>query len=304
MQSTNFLSGLTSELAKRSIGTLFTPAFAFWTGGGTVIWQVWGENISIVTWFEKLSDVLQVSVLILLSVGIAMSGSLVQRFDRWALRSIEGYWPSFLNPLRRWLINRKNRVSKQLETRWQTLKIKEDKRATTPEESAELSKIELRQSQVPTNPSQRMPTRLGNILKAAELSPQTRYGLNSILCWPRLWMVLPELARQDISAARAELDDAARAWLWSNLFCFWALLAPFSNPFYKVIWPLPLGLLLATFSYRWALSATETYASLFQSAYDLYRFNLYEALRLDIPKSPEEEVTLTEKLNRYLMRGY
>jgi len=36
-----------------------------------------------------------------------------------------------------------------------------------------------------------MPARLRSILRAAESYPPRRCGLNLIVCWPRLWLVLP-----------------------------------------------------------------------------------------------------------------
>jgi len=66
-----------------------------------------------------------------------------------------------------------------------------------------------------------MPTRLGNLLRAAERKPLEKYGLDAILCWSRLWMLLPDAVKKDLQESRADLNNAARVWLWSLLFCGW-----------------------------------------------------------------------------------
>jgi hypothetical protein len=66
-----------------------------------------------------------------------------------------------------------------------------------------------------------MPTRLGNLLRAAERKPLEKYGLDAIICWSRLWMLLPDAVKKDLQESRADLNNAARVWLWSLLFCGW-----------------------------------------------------------------------------------
>ena len=70
-----------------------------------------------------------------------------------------------------------------------------------------------------------MPTRLGNLLKAAELRPLSKYGLDSVICWPRIWLLLPESAKTELVNARADLDTGARIWSWSILFLVWIIWA-------------------------------------------------------------------------------
>jgi len=44
----------------------------------------------------------------------------------------------------------------------------------------------------PAESDRHMPTKLGNILRAAELRSKDKYGLDAVICWPRLWLLLPD----------------------------------------------------------------------------------------------------------------
>ena len=114
-----------------------------------------------------------------------------------------------------------------------------------------------------------MPTRAGNILRAAETRPRDRYGLETVLCWPRLWLVLPDDARQEVISARSALYLAVQAWLAGIVFCVWVFWA---------WWAVPLGLAVAIgVYYLRILGASETYGDLIGSCYDVHRSKLYEA---------------------------
>ena len=75
-----------------------------------------------------------------------------------------------------------------------------------------------------------MPTRIGNILRAAETRPYDHYGLEAVIVWPRLWLVLPDSARQELSTARASLDSSVAAVIWALGFCAFAPLAWWAAP--------------------------------------------------------------------------
>lgn len=143
---------------------------------------------------------------------------------------------------------------------------------------------------------QLMPTRLGNLLRAAERKPLEKYGLDAVICWPRLWLLLPDAAKKDLQDARADLNAAARVWLWSLLFMLWTLLGAW--------WAVPVGLLSMAFAYYgWLLNAAATYADLLESAFDLYRPLLYRLLRWPLPSNPQEERQWGKALTIYLWRG-
>lgn len=68
--------------------------------------------------------------------------------------------------------------------------------------------------QFPSQPNRLMPTKLGNILRAAESRPYDKYGLDAVICWSRLWLLLPDGVKKELQEARSNLNTAARFWLW------------------------------------------------------------------------------------------
>jgi len=126
-----------------------------------------------------------------------------------------------------------------------------------------------------------MPTRLGDILRAAEHRPLSAYGLDAVICWGALWLTLPEFTRTEVSGARTALDSAVRGWLWGALFLVWT---PVS------LWALLVGLLIPLLSYRFGiLPRAATFGEMIGLAFDLHRMGLYDALHIPRPTTPEEE---------------
>lgn len=58
----------------------------------------------------------------------------------------------------------------------------------------------------PTRPGEVMPTRVGNILKNAELYPEIRYGIDAVVVWPRLHPLLPSGVSTALGAVKADLE--------------------------------------------------------------------------------------------------
>lgn len=148
--------------------------------------------------------------------------------------------------------------------------------------------------QFPLDEADLLPTRVGNILRAAERRPYYRYGLDAIVCWPRLWLLLPEAVKQDLQAAQTELNNAVRLVFWSGLFCMWEIWA---------WWAIPIGVIAAWFAYGWAIEAASVYGALIEATFDLHRSLLYQALNWQRPDDPEEERRVGNQLTDYLWRG-
>jgi hypothetical protein len=126
-----------------------------------------------------------------------------------------------------------------------------------------------------------MPTRLGDILRAAEGRPADKYGLDAIVCWYSLWLLLPSDARAELIQTRAAVDGAARTWIWGAGIIIWT---PWTW------WALPIAAATSALAYyRGMLPAAAVFGELIGSTFDLYRFRLYDALHLPRPSTPRAE---------------
>ncbi|MEU0338594.1 hypothetical protein ABZ092_06320 [Streptomyces bobili] len=150
-----------------------------------------------------------------------------------------------------------------------------------------------------------MPTRLGNILRAAELYPQLRYGIDAVLVWPRLFHLLPDGLLGALATARAELSALlVRAFL----SCVFAVLgagyvAARSGPPSLLLECLWAGVLLAWASCRGALNAAAVYGQHIRAAFDLHRNDLLEALGERPSPDPEAERERWKRICLFLHRG-
>ncbi|MCC5612577.1 hypothetical protein LC612_39260 [Nostoc sp. CHAB 5834] len=286
-----FLESLSGKLAESWVANLLTPAFVFWLGGlGAWTWRFSWKPVEV--WLKQQSELLQITLLGGCLLVIAASAFVIQRFDLLVLRFLEGYWAKWMNPLRCWLIQRQKFRLNRDEKRWQQLADK--KNHLTAEEQEEYISIDWRLMQLPAQPHRLMPTRLGNLLRAAESRPLDKYGLDAVICWPRLWLVLPDGVKKELQEARADLNTASRFWLWSMMFLIWTIWA---------WWAVPASLLAAFFSYYWALDAAAIYCDLLESAFDLHRLDIYKSLRWPVPANPANERKLGMQLTEYLWRG-
>jgi hypothetical protein len=303
MMPTKFVEAVGGKLAEQWIATLLTPAFCFWIGG-LYAWAKGDRWLILKQQLEKLDDPLQLAALIGALLIVTTSAFAIQQFEADILRILEGYCPRWLFPVawiyRRLLSRQRNHLRKVKEN-WAKLNSEREQLFTSSEHPAayelfeKLALLEHQRHWLPSQPKDLMPTKLGNILRSSELRPWHKYGLDSVICWPHLWLLLPESARSDLQSARATLNASVRIWIWSVLFSvvwvWWAW------------WALPVGILVATFAYHWLLSAARTYGSLVEATFDLYRVNLYRALRFAPPTSSEEEREKGQLLTDYLWRG-
>jgi hypothetical protein len=290
--SAKFLEGFSGKFAEQWIATLLTPAFVFWAGGCVAAIQRFGWQ-PVSSWFIPLPEPLQIASLFGIFCVVALSGFVIQRFDLTTLRFLEGYWPSLLKPLQKNLVKRQAKKIESIEKRFQDLS-NCDLSSLSPDDRSTKVRLDAQLMRSPS-PHDLMPTRLGNLLRATERRPTERYGLDAIIIWPRLWLLLPDNTRKDLQEARADLNTAARIWLWSMLFSLWT---PFAW------WALPVGILAAGFSYYvWLLDAATTYADLIDATFDLHRVLLYKALRWPYPTDAAAELKLGQEMTEYIWRG-
>lgn len=284
--------GLGGKLGERWLALLLSPSLVFWCVG---LWLIqrpldWAAMDKAIIAMPAPQQVALVAGALLL---VSTSAALARRLRFALLRILEGYWPRWLGPLRRFALQRARKRSGMRETRFQTLAAKglED---LTDSELDEYQRLDESLMCLPADARYLMPTRLGRVLRAAELASWERYRLDGVVCWPRLWLLLPESVRDELSRAREALDAAVELWLWGLLTLIWT---PWSW------WVAAPALALLLYAYRAALRHAQVYASLIVAAYDLYRGELYRALRWPLPGSPAQERAQGEAVTRYLWRG-
>ncbi|MFE5591235.1 hypothetical protein [Streptomyces sp. NPDC056549] len=137
------------------------------------------------------------------------------------------------------------------------------------------------------------PTWIGDRLRAVGVRVQGQYGLDFPFTWPRLWILLPELCRGDLIAARGALASAATLSGWGLLYlCLGALW-----------WPAALaGAALLLLGRRRGRDAAGDLADLAESAVDLYAVDLARALGED-PRSGQVPPAMGRRLSERFRKG-
>jgi hypothetical protein len=158
---------------------------------------------------------------------------------------------------------------------------------------------------LPTRMHEVMPTRLGNILKNAELYPRLRYKLDPVLIWPRLYNVVPERFIATIAETRGALDFMLVLSALSALFAIFAgghllIVGGTWWLFLACFWG---GMGCAWIAYRSAIGSASLYAEQIKVGFDLYRNDLLKQMRLPLPITPEEERTLWSDVGQFLYRN-
>ncbi|MEU4469438.1 hypothetical protein AB0G20_38090 [Streptomyces sp. NPDC024017] len=296
-------SGLGGKLGERWGPLLTSPALGFWTGG-VLAWagghggltgpesgwhalrHAWSLNMG------GLSATAQALMAVLAVLVVAASARLGEALTLPVLRLLEGYWPRWTSPVRAVLVRARAKSIDRRAERWRQLA--RNRTRLAPDEYAEFTALNQARAWVPPVPRDRMPTGLGDALKAAESRPRLRYGMEAAVCWPHLWLSLPEQAQAEVAAARARLDEAARLWMWSLLLVVWTVFT---------WWVLPVAWLGAIVGYRLARAEAMQYGQLVQASFDLYRKDLYERLGWELPTDPSRAYETGRRLTAYLERG-
>jgi hypothetical protein len=291
------VSTFAEELASKAAARVASVSAASAGGFGAVGLVAWayahrGQDAAsrILEWLRTTSTTTHIGVGLAVLVGLLLAGFLSEMIVLPVLRLLEGYWPRVLDPLRGPLVARARQRAEQ----------DADRLTAMAEEAAgrgddALQRLLKRLAERPARPELIMPTRLGNLLRAHETRPVDSYGLDPVRLWTRLWLLLPDGATREISAARSRLDAAVAAWFWavlSTIWVFWAW------------WAAPVGLLMAWLLHRGLLvPRADTYGDLVEAAFDLYRTRLYDAARWPRPGSPAIEVASGQALSRFLAYG-
>jgi ribosomal protein L40E len=143
------------------------------------------------------------------------------------------------------------------------------------------------------------PTLLGNILAGYEQYPYTRYGMDSVFYWPRIWLEMDKDKKEDIDGQWSVADGftilSAIGFVGGALWILQSLLAgldlfPYALPTGSPGWAAVVGVgwLVAGYCwYRLSLPFHRQNGEVFKSIFDLYRGKIRRALEL----RPDEKET-------------
>jgi hypothetical protein len=292
-----FWDSVAGSLAERW-AAVAGPAVTFWLGVGLAWAAGHGGRTAVEREFGRLDGQeagTQVALLVAGLVVVTVSALLVSRATLPLLRLVEGYWPRPLDRLGERAVRRRHARIEAWEQEWQRLAVAHDQPGAAHLDAQRFVRLDERLHHVPARASRRMPTRVGDILSAAEGTAYERYGLDTVRCWPALWGLLPEQQRNDLTAARRSVDTAVAAMIWAAVFCFTAV---------WVWWALPLGLLVLLAAYFvWLPQRAQTYADLVAATFHVHRTALYDALRWPLPDSPAAERAAGEAVTEFLWNG-
>ncbi|MBP2337412.1 hypothetical protein JOF41_003590 [Saccharothrix coeruleofusca] len=115
------------------------------------------------------------------------------------------------------------------------------------------------------------PTWIGDRWRVGIVRVHRAYGLDLTVVWPRLWTVLPEHLRTDVSTAQLAYTSASTLTGWAVLY----------GALGALWWPaLLMGVVLAGVGVLRARTASATVCDLVETAADLYGPVLAEQLRI------------------------
>jgi hypothetical protein len=288
------LEGFSNKFAEQWVINILTPAFVFWAEGAIIAIQKIGWK-NIYKLFTTLPEILQIGSLVGIFILMSISAFIVQKFDRKIIRLLEGYWVEIFGLL---FLLKKCQVKRRKNLQEEFNKVN----PYTDKTYNKYIRLDRQLQYYPTKERDILPTRLGNILRSAERRPLDQYGLDAIIIWPRLWILLPDGVRADLQAAYSDLNVAARAWLWSILCLVWV-------PFYATCvwwwWLLPIIVVAIALYiyYGWLLETAINYSNLIDAVFDLHRVTLYKSLRWKLPENSLEEKVFGLEITNYLWRG-
>lgn len=295
--TSSVIGGLGEKAAERWTGALFGPTTLFWTAG-LALWLLdersWNSSAQrVIDWFDDLTGTEQVLVAFGALLLVTTFATLIRQFTLPMLQLLEGYGLLVrLTWTTRYQSRRLSKANAELESL-----LKGDLSKLSPKELNKYSTVAELVRRSPGSSAFVMPTGLGNILRAAETWPRDKYGLDAIICWPRLWLTLDDEIRSEISKARTEIDEAVILFIWGLLLLVWSLV--FLDPFVALS-VLIISAVICTFAYWWAKQRAKVFADLVEATFDLYRGRLYDALRFEKPEDPSKEPAVGQKLTTYL----
>jgi hypothetical protein len=151
------------------------------------------------------------------------------------------------------------------------------------------------------------PTALGNAYAVMEEYPFERYGMDSLVFWPRLLAALPKEFREGIGDQKTTCDFMLNCSVLLTLFALEAAVATVApttgGPRLVFLAALVIGALIAYGLYRATVAETVVLGTLIASGFDLYRHELLRQFGIVPPARLADERDLWLRLSAFVRRG-
>jgi len=230
--------------------------------------------------------------------GAFVIATMFLSLNLWVVRFYEGY------PILRWLLfrrpfqSRRDKLHREIAAIRRKLESQSIQQRST-EDYSRLTCLQVKaEEQYPPADADVLPSKLGNIIRAFEYYPTTRYGIETITIWPRLLAVLPQDRSDAINAEKSLMDfclNFSLAFLISGPL--WALAIWYAEiPRQFIILAVIGSVLLGYLTYRAAIPSAIAWGYEVRTAFDLYRGDLLRKLGLEGPASTSEERRLWGKI--------
>jgi hypothetical protein len=273
----------TSLMDRRQLTSIWLPLIAFVAGICAVLVSAAGWTKSK-DWWAELGGAGQTALVITVLLATVVASQVLSTMRMSLIQIYEGYWPRVVGV--DWL---KDQLTKR------HMRHQQNRRPERPDLFLTY----------PRSEADVLPTRLGNILRAAEEHAQ-RYGIRDpVAAWTRLYVVLPDSFVQSFAAAAANLETAVTISSLGAVFAVaGGVLGATLLPWYGAAACVWAGALVAVLGYRAAVRAAFPYAQLVRTAFDVHRFALLEAMRLRLPPRFDIEQQQWDQLGKVWYNGW
>ena len=295
------LAGLQQFFSRAFLLGVFFPLLLFAGASAWLAIVTFGNLNSTIRALERQPSATQVLLFVIALLLLAAVAYIVSSFQLPLTRLYEGYWPRIkgVNWVRRRLVERHRRMWRRLHD--------EQREAGEQHQFAEQNAMQevMAQRYPPkTRLDLLMPTRLGNILRAAEVYPHERYKIDAAVIWPRLRPMLPDTMINDLTEGTTLLDAMLMLRTLAMVFgTLWPILLAVTTESWELAALAFVGWPIAMIAHRSALAAATQRGEGIEAAFDLYRGELLQHLGFPASLDLEGERIIWDDLTQFYLRN-
>lgn len=270
---------VTGVLTLRFLRTYWGPTLIFWAALMSLF--LLRSPVTFVQWIKEQPTEIVLSVAFFMLLWVTFCAYFLALQMGNLIRLYEGYWEGY-----------SKRIPGLEKYRKQRITFYRDRIKSLNNQGIEGAEKIYRHYPPADKLDEVLPTQLGNQLKNAEVYSETRYKIDGVLVWPRLYSVLPEPVQQVLGTSKSEMNMMLVVTTLAVVFAILGGLISFVlldwYMFPLCFW---LGLGISKLAHNSALQSAAKYAELVKSAFDVYRATLADKMGLAPPKSYQEETT-------------